>query len=145
MTRVQFYHNASHPLVLACELAQRAWEGGRRALVLAPGRAVAARIDEMLWSLEPLSFVPHVRIGSALADETPIVIASNDEAPPQPARDILLNLTTDVPPGFDAYRFLVEIVGREDADRIPARARWKHYKSLGHPLQAFDAELREAM
>lgn len=145
MTRVQFYHNAEHPLALACELAQRAFSGGRKVAVRVPDAATARKFDQLLWSFEPLAFVPHVMSGSPLAPETPVVIGQADTAATWPHEDVLLNLAPDVPAGFERFRVLVEIVGQSEADKQPARARWAHYKQRQLPLQAFDAIRREAL
>jgi DNA polymerase-3 subunit chi len=145
VTRVQFYHNTEHPLALACELAQRAWGGGRKVALRVPDAATARQLDQLLWSFEQLAFVPHVMAGSPLAQETPVVIGQADAPAPWPHEDVLLNLADDIPPDFQRFRMLVEVVGQSEAHKLPARARWKHYKQLDLPLQAFDAVRREAL
>jgi DNA polymerase-3 subunit chi len=142
---VQFYHNAEDPLALACELAARACTGGRRVAIRVADTARAQQIDRMLWSFEQLAFVPHVMAGTPLAAETPVVIGRADTHTDWPHQDLLFNLADDVPPGFEDFRMLVEIVGRSEAARLPARTRWIHYKQRELPLQAFDAIRREAL
>lgn len=144
-TRVHFYHNTPDRLALAGELVGRALERGRKAAVRLPDAASLQRFDQLLWTREALSFLPHVPIDSPLAAETPVVLAAagGDEA--WPHADMLFNLAGDLPPGFDRFRLLVEIVGQNEADRLPARARWSTYKQRGCELKAFDAELRVAL
>ena len=143
--RVQFYHNAEHPLALACELAQRAVAGGRKVAVRLPDADSARQFDRLLWSFESLAFVPHVMAGSPLAEETPVVIGQAAAPGGWPHNDVLMNLANDLPPGFEQFRTLVEIIGQSEAQRLPARARWMHYKQRALPLQAFDAVRREAL
>ncbi len=145
MTRVRFYHNAADPLALACELAARAAADGRKVAVRTTDARAAQRFDAMLWSFDQLAFVPHVRSDSPLAARTPVVIGSADHPAPWPHADLLFNLAQDVPGEFDQFRMLVEIVGDDETEKAPARARWMHYKSRSLPLQAFDALRREAM
>jgi DNA polymerase-3 subunit chi len=143
--RVQFYHNAENPLGLACELATRAFAGGRKVALRVPDAASARQLDQMLWSFEQQSFVPHVMAGSPLAAETPVIIGRADAPADWPHAEILFNLADDIPAGFERFRMLVEIIGQSEAQKLPARARWKHYKQQDLPLQAFDAIRREAI
>ena len=145
MTRVQFYHNAENPLALACELAARACAGDRKVAMRVADAAAGRELDQLLWTFDPLAFVPHVMAGTALAAETPVVISASGGLLEWPHDDLLFNLADDVPPGFEQFRTLVEIVGQSEAQKLPARMRWTHYKQGGLPLQAFDAVRREAL
>jgi len=142
--RVQFYHNTEDPLALACELIARAQASGRRIALRLPDATSVRRADQLLWTFDPGSFVPHVPAASPLAAETPVVLAEAGHTG-WPHDDLLFNLASDVPPDFERFRMLVEIIGRSEAERGPARARWMHYKQNGHALQAFDSERREPM
>lgn len=143
--RVQFYHNTEDPLALACELIARAQGAGRKVALRLPDADTLRRADQLLWTFDPGAFVPHVPADSPLAPETPVVLAEAAHAGDWPHDDLLFNLAGDVPPGFDRFRLLVEIIGRSEAERLPGRARWMQYKQSGHALQAFDSERREAM
>ncbi|WP_018990456.1 DNA polymerase III subunit chi [Aromatoleum toluclasticum] len=143
--RVQFYHNAENPLALACELASKAYASGRKVALRAPDAALARQLDQLLWSFEQQAFVPHVMAGTPLATETAVVIGHAESPTEWPHTEILFNLADDVPPGYERFRMIVEIVGPSEAHKQPARARWMHYKQKDLPLQAFDAIRREAL
>lgn len=144
--RVQFYHNTSDPLALTRELVAKAHAGGRRVAVRVADADSLRQLDRLLWSAEPLSFVPHVALDHPLAGETPVVIGvAGADTGQWPHTDLLFNLATDIPPGHARFRVLVEIVGQHDTDRLPARARWAEYRREGLELQAFDAERRTAL
>jgi DNA polymerase-3 subunit chi len=143
--RVHFYHNTPDRLALAGELVGRALERGRKATVRLPDAATLKRFDQLLWTKDALSFLPHVPIDSPLAAETPVVLTAADADAPWPHADMLFNLADDVPPGFEGFRLLVEIVGQTEADKLPARTRWGFYKQRGCDIKAFDAELRVAL
>ena len=143
--RVQFYHNAENPLALACELAARAYGSGRKVALRTQDATSARQLDQLLWSFEQQSFVPHVMAGSPLAGETPVVIGHAEAPNEWPHAEILFNLADDVPPGHERFRMLIEIIGQGEAQKLPARARWMHYKQQDLPLQAFDAIRREAL
>lgn len=130
MAEIKFYFNAPDRLATACSIVAKAVSQGRRVVVHAPEPQVAQRFDHMLWSLQPLSFVPHVAANSPLAARTPVVIAQTlDKLPHQ---DVLLNLDTEPPQGFEGFSTLVEIVSTNEADRQQARARWQAFKQQGH-------------
>ncbi len=140
MTEVCFYHNAPDRLRVACVLTAKASGGGRRVSVFAPDGNIARHFDQMLWSFQPLAFVPHVPAGSPLAAETPVVIGSRLEALPND--DVLINLGDDLPDGFERFSLVIEVVGPSDPERQAARGRFRRYKEQGHTLSAHDLNQR---
>ncbi len=145
MPRVQFYHNTPDRLALACELAARAQAGGRRVAMRVSDAAAAARLDQALWRFDAQSFVPHVMVDSPLAAHTPVLIGRSDAPLPWPHDDLLFNLAADLPPDFERFRMIIEIVGHSEADKAPGRERYRHYKRCELPIQLFDAERREPL
>lgn len=143
-TRVRFYHNTREPLALARELIASAVASGRKVAVRLADAASLRRLDQMLWTLDPLSFIPHVTTGSALAAETPVVLASMEGTASWPHEDLLFNLAADADPACIRFRAVIEIVGNSEAEILAARRRWKHYLQLGLSPQAEDAALRGA-
>jgi DNA polymerase-3 subunit chi len=144
MTSVHFYHNAEDPLALVCELVGNAHRSGRKAVIISPDMALAQQLDRRLWTADPGGFVPHVMNDSPLAAETPIVIGLAGEKE-WPHTDLLFNLATELPAECERFRMLIEVVGHSETERVPARARWMHYKQRQFPLKAFDAERRMAL
>ena len=139
MTQIEFHHNASDKYLAAARLIGAAVSGGARVLVYAPEREAAQRIDQVLWTHAALSFVPHVMADSALAAETPVVIAGSLEHPAAAGHDqVLVNLDGELPPAFARFERLIEIVGTDDADRLPARERFRFYRDRGYPLSTSD-------
>ncbi len=144
MPKAQFYHNAHRPLHTACELAVSAFGSGRKLVIRAADADSARQIDTLLWTFDAGSFIPHVLADSALAAQTPVLITHAGASNNWPHRDVLINLARDPEP-CDGFRMLVEIVGTDPEDVLPARSRWKHYKGLGYELVAFDTETRERL
>ena len=136
MTSIDFYFNAEDRLQVACRLAGKALARGRRMLIYAPEHEIAQRIDKMLWTWPAIGFVPHCAAHDALAAETPVLIACGDEAPP--GCELLLNLAAECPPHFARFERLLEVVGAEEADREPARERFRLYKSRGYAVASHD-------
>lgn len=136
MTSIDFYHGANDKVQAACRLIGELYAEGRKVLVYAPADATAAQVDRLLWVQPSIGFVPHCRSDSPLAAETAILIgASLDDTR---HHDVLVNLDGDLPLAFSRFERLIEIVGTDDADRQPARTRYKFYRDRGYPLTTHD-------
>lgn len=136
MTEVFFYHGASDKVAAACALLGGAYAQKKPMLVYAPENDVASGVDRSLWTQPALGFVPHCRADSPLAGETPILLTDNLDAPAQ--TDRLMNLGKAVPPGFERFQRLIEVVGQDDDDRQAARQRVALYKQRGCDVRYFD-------
>lgn len=139
MTRVDFYHDAPDRLAIAAGIVRKAYAQHTPLLVFIPAPPLAARFDHLLWEQPSTGFVPHCAIDSPLADQTPILIASQlDPNAPLPHDQLLINLGQDVPPGFARFQRLIEIVGRSEEDKAPARERFKFYRERGYDIHRHD-------
>jgi DNA polymerase-3 subunit chi len=142
LTRIFFYHNAADRVAAAAALIGKAAMQRKAMLVYAPEAELASALDRHLWTHPPTGFVPHVRNGSPLAAETPVLISDTLEAPPQNER--LVNLSAGVPPGFSSFTSVIEVVGRQEAERQSGRERAKFYKDRGYEIQYFDLSEKNA-
>lgn len=140
MTQVFFYHGAADKLAAACALLGGAYAKRRPITVYAPEAPLAQALDRLLWSSNALSFIPHCDGRSPLAGETPIVLTDQLDQPTQTER--LMNLGKVLPPGYQRFQNLVEVVGQDDADRLAARERVRRYKEAGCDVQYFDLSKR---
>lgn len=136
MNEVKFYHNAPDRLAAACSITGKAVARGHKVVVFAPDEQIARRYDAMLWSLQPLSFVPHVGQDSPLASRTPVVVARTLGNPPH--NDVLINLGDTLPAEHEKFAMLVEVVSRDGEDVPAARRRWQGYKQQGLAVTAHD-------
>ena len=132
MTRIDFYHDVDDKLQVACRLAAKAVHQNRRVLVFAPDAGVARRIDQLLWTWQPTGFVPHCHVRDPLAAETPVLVADGDACLPHD--EVLLNLHHEQPAFFSRFQRLIEIVSGDDADRVPARERFRFYRDRGYEI-----------
>jgi len=141
VTSIDFYFNAGDRLDVACRLAGKALQQGKRVLVYAPQAELAQRIDRMLWTAQAVSFIPHCAAHDALAAETPVLIASDEDAPRSShaaACEVLINLAQDCPPFFERHERLLEIVPPDEAERQAGRARFKFYRDRGYEIRNHD-------
>ncbi len=132
VTRIDFHTNVGDPLAYACRLARKAYASGRALVVLAEPQRLAA-FDEQLWTFAPLEFVPHCMAKSPLAQETPVVLASdlNDV----PHHQVLVNLGAPVAAQFARFERLIEIVGNEGDELAAGRERFRFYRDRGYAIE----------
>ena len=136
MTRIDFYLlNASEQaqkLDFACRLVEKAWQRGHRIYLHTPGPELSTRVDELLWSFRPASFIPH-----ALADTDPRstepVLVGHDDCPPH-CNDVLINLADEIPAFFSRFQRVSEIVSADEASRQRSRDNYRFYRDRGYPL-----------
>ena len=139
MTRILFFHSAPDRLSTAAEWLRRARGRRQEVTIYAPHPEVADRIDRLLWTQPATGFLPHCRAAASLAGETPILIADRIDSHDTISGDrCLLNLSDEVPPGFSRFGEVVEIVSTQDADRLPARDRFRFYREHGHAPENLD-------
>lgn len=144
MTEVAFHFNVPDKLGYACRLLRKASSAGSRVVVTGEGELLRA-LDTELWAFSPLEFIPHCHAAAAEPEvlaASPVVLA---EAPRgTPHLDVLVNLGTAVPEGFERFERLIEVVTQDEGDRLQARARWKHYADRGYGITRHDLAPREA-
>jgi len=122
--QVDFYHLTQLPLERALpRIAERVVETGGRLLIVAGEVSQRAKLDQLLWTYSPESFLPHGQAGGPDDDRQPILISGEaGAAPANGAKNIALadGVWRDEALGFDrAFHFF-------DEDRIAeARAAWK--------------------
>ncbi len=137
MTDVAFHFNAPDPLAYASRLLRKAVSAGAR-LVVTGSQETLGQISAQLWALSPVEFVPHCQCDShaRVVAVSPVVLAPLIGSTPH--LQVLVNLGSAVPEGFEQFERLIEIVGPDEADRQEARSRWKRYASLGHGVTGHD-------
>ena len=131
-TRIDFYLDSPDKLQTVSRLVQKALGLAHRLVVLVPDAEAEEAIDRLLWTQPPTGFIPHCRAGSRLVAETPVVITH--DLGRTDIDDVLVNLGPEIPDHFDRFRRVIEIVGCDEADKAPARERYRLYRDQGHEL-----------
>jgi DNA polymerase III subunit chi len=136
MTEVSFHFNVVDRTDYTCRLVRKAARAGA-AVVLAGPPPVLAHFDRALWTFDDLEFIPHTKV---LAGAVAALCAVDSqvwlvEEPSQAAsHEVLINLGTEPPVGFESFEKLIEIVSTDAAERDAARQRWKHYAARGYAI-----------
>ena len=141
MTSIDFYTNVAQPLKLAAKIVAKAYRMHGSVRVLTPDGETTQALDRLLWLDPPLAFLPHCRMDSVLASETPILI---DEALEHagPAA-VLVNLHPEPPPFFSRFERLAEVVAADEAQLRAGRARFRFYRERGYELRQHDWSQRD--
>ena len=141
MTTIDFYTHVDDRLAVAARLVAKAYAAHGSVRVLTPDARSTEALDRLLWVQSALSFLPHCRMDSAIAAETPIWI---DERPAhEGTAAVLVNLQRDPPPFFSRFERLAEIVGNGEDDAAAGRLRWKFYRERGYALRTHNLSERE--
>lgn len=136
MTTIDFYTRCDDCFGIASKLVAKAWAQHGSVRVLTAAEGATADFGRFLWLWPATGFLPHCRLASPLAAETPIVVdhALEHEGPAA----VLINLHPAPPPFFSRFERLAEIVGIDDADAAAGRERWKFYRARGYEVRSHD-------
>jgi DNA polymerase-3 subunit chi len=136
VTDVAFHTGIADPLDYACRLLRKAYRSGARVAVHGEPAALD-RLDQALWTFEPLEFVPHAVLPRDGADAqrlalSPIVLVKDGSAPA--ACRIGVTLAGHAVADVGALDRLIAIVGLEPEHREAGRLRWREYERAGHAI-----------
>ena len=136
MTQIDFYTHVAEPLKLAARIIAKAYRVHGSVRVLTASADMTHSLDRLLWLDPPLAFLPHCRMDSAVATETPIWVDERLEHSGPAA--VLVNLHREPPPFFSRFERLAEVVAAEEADVIAGRARFRFYRERGYEMRQHD-------
>jgi len=134
MTTIDFYTHVDDRLAVAARLAAKAVAQHGRVRVLTTDEADTAALDRLLWMQPATGFLPHCRLDSPIATETPVIVdhALEHDGP----AEVLINLRDTPPPFFSRFARLAEIVSADAADAAAGRERYRFYRERGYELRA---------
>ena len=137
MTRVDFYVlpdvAATGRERFVCRLANIAYRRGQRVYVYAQSKDQALALDNLLWTFQAGSFVPHDLHPTGAVADTPILIGH--EGVPDDWHDVLINLSDTVPNFFSRFDRVAELVNQDQAIKDAGRERFRFYRDRGYALE----------
>ena len=137
MPAIAFHFNVAERSSYLCRLIRKARRSGAR-LVVTGERAQLDALDRLLWTFDPLEFLPHWK-GRSAADLPPRLVDTPtlllDQVGGVTPAQVLVNLREQLPDGYEAFDRVIEIVSRDGPDRAAARDRWRQYAAAGHPIE----------
>lgn len=133
MTEIAFHFNVPDKIGYACRLLRKAHLSGARVAVTGAEEQLT-QLDTALWTFAPHEFIPHCRWDSAPELVTASAIVLAESLARAPHHDVVLNLGSEVPLGFERFERLIELVSSLVEDRHGARSRWRHYSERGYAI-----------
>lgn len=135
--KLEFHTGLPDKLGFAVRLLRKAQAAAARVAVCG-NAAELDRLDTLLWTHEPGSFLPHVRLARGRSAKpgwgrTPTWLV--DDAASAPECDTLVNLGPGLAEGWTGFGRVIELVGDGDGDGDEVRAgrqRWRTYAEAGH-------------
>jgi DNA polymerase-3 subunit chi len=136
MTEILFVEVTTSRLELrVCELAERIHARGERLQILAPDSEQASRLDDLLWTFRPDSFIPHGLLEPAGDNPAlPVVITTREE--PVPGIRHLLMLEFAAPDFLHSFAEAIHLVVVDNRERREASRRyWVQLREAGFALR----------
>ncbi|MES1162816.1 MAG: DNA polymerase III subunit chi [Rhizobacter sp.] len=137
MTEVSFHFNVADRTDYTCRLVRKATRTGASVVLAGPAQALS-HFDRALWTFDDLEFLPHVMLQPGQPAAERLRAATRvwllQDASQAAQHDVLVNLGSEAPAGFESFAKVIEIVTPDAQDRQAARARWKHYASRGYEI-----------
>ncbi len=133
-TQVMFYllkddDSSEQSLVhQACLQAAYFYRQNKKVFMYSQDQAAAHQLDELLWSFEPDSFVPHNLAGEGPSYGAAVEISWQA---PTGRRPVLINLTSTVPPFANQFSYIIDFVPTDESLKQQARDRFRACRQLG--------------
>jgi DNA polymerase-3 subunit chi len=133
MSKVSFYllkqGQRADRYVFACRLCEKISAQNLKIYLHTDTQEQAEYLDDLLWSFRPDSFLPHSLQNIEIDEEVSILIGYGEHF--QQAFDVLVNLSDSVPPFYQHFERVVEIISNDEQEKIQGRKRWVAYKEAG--------------
>ncbi len=134
MTNISFYHLLHQPLTSALpKLLEKVHGAGLKAVIKVGSGERLRELDDILWSYDNDSFLPHGSTKSKFQDQQPIFLTTGDENPGGASVLVLVDGVESAE--LDKYDRCLELFDGTDQSAVTAaRARWKSHSDAGHDL-----------
>ena len=136
--RVDFYvlksSAAKQRWTFACRLTEKAYLRDLRVVVLNDSAADSEVMDELLWTFNERSFVPHA-IQRDPASAAPEPVRLTPDLDGIDGADLLVNLSGRLPLRIERFARIAEIIDADEERRRLGRERFKAYRELQLPLE----------
>jgi DNA polymerase-3 subunit chi len=140
MTQVDFYilpnDDQLQRVQFACRLADKAYRLGHRVYIHAESSQQTRLLDDMLWTFQQNSFIPHALLQDDSEAQPPVQLGHDVE--PDASHQVLINLAPEVPLFFSRFERVAELVNSDATLRQQGRSRYSFYKERGYPLRTHE-------
>jgi DNA polymerase III subunit chi len=120
----------------ACRLIEKAYSNDLKIYVHIANEEEAQKFDTQLWTFRDISFVPHEIYNQNSTAQASVLIGFNTT--PTEKKDMLINLTTEIPSFHQQFNHIIEIIPDDKDLRAAARKKYKAYQQLGYQMETFN-------
>jgi len=135
MSQVDFYLLNSpeehHRDSFICRLVEKIYRQRHSVFIHCKDRQETHRLDELLWTFQDISFIPHNLYGEG-PDSPPPVQLGFDSTPQQ--NGVLINLCTTIPIFYASFQRILEVIPQDEALQAIAREHYQFYKTQNFAL-----------
>ena len=136
VSQVDFYLSAgerpqSQPL-LACRLAAKAFDHNLKSYILASDKRQVRILDQLLWTYDDCSFIPHEALLTVDAPSTPCPVLIGSIDAEKTGFDVLISLCPDIPQHYQNYHRIADIIATDETSVALARKRFRYYREQGY-------------
>lgn len=141
MTRVDFYILENGDMAaseaFACRVIEKAFRNGHRIFVHTASAIDSQRLDDLLWTFRPGSFVPHYHApNSATASIAKSTVVISHQFDLATDADMLVNLSGHTPARLDGFQRVAEVIADDENAKLAARQRFRQYREQGSELHS---------
>ena len=133
--RVDFYkldaENRTGVNLFCCQLADKVVRMGKAVFVKTRDAAETRFMDELMWTFNDSSFLPHAVQGDTEDSSAPVIIG-HDAAGADAY--LLINLSDDLPHNTRNFQRIAEIINAAPRTLQQGRVRYSRYKQDAYPL-----------
>ncbi len=136
MTEVLFVEVTTSRLEFrACEITEEIYGRGEKLQILAPDPAQASRLDDLLWTFRPDSFIPHGMLESNGSNPgLPVVISTREQQVPGMRHLLMLEFSS--PEFLGSFVQAIHLVVVDNrARREASRRYWVQLRDAGFALR----------
>ena len=136
MTQIDFYIMSEkakgNRFLLACRLTEKAYQAGHRVCINTNSEYDAKQVNDLLWTFNEQSFIPHDDLVENEPQNSPVLVASQLKSTDE--HDVLINLASDVPSCFSQFERLLEPVDKDESNKVSGRNRYRYYRDCGYNI-----------
>ena len=134
MTDIGFYHLRMTPLERALpRLLERALKDGFRIKLMAGSGERVEHLNQLLWTYDEASFLPHGSARDGNAERQPIFLSAAEDNPNRATMLVLVDGARAT--ALEAFGRVCDMFDGNDESAVEdARRRWREAKAAGHTL-----------
>jgi DNA polymerase-3 subunit chi len=134
VAEIGFYHLKVTPLERALpRLLERALKDGYRIVVMAGSEERVEHLNQLLWTYDEASFLPHGSARDGHAERQPVFLTAAESNPNSATMLVLVDGARSA--ALERYPRVCDMFDGNDESAVAnARQRWREAKAAGHTL-----------